>query len=108
VSAASFLRTIRTKEWKLVRSYPSRNADHLYRLSDDPGETRNLYYPQRFSADINGENLDPGPVDDPYGAVRRDLEHRLTQWQESIQDGALEIEAADRAAAERHTARWSN
>ncbi len=39
---------IRSREWKLIRHFEPNVADELYRLSTDPGETRNLIDEPRY------------------------------------------------------------
>jgi uncharacterized sulfatase len=65
------MRMIRTPQWKLVRHHFTNMLDELYNLSDDAGETKNLY------------------GDAKHRAVRNDLQKRLTDWQRSIDDPLL-------------------
>ena len=67
----AFLRMIRTDEWKLVRHYFDRDADELYNLRDDPGETNNLYTSTRHTK------------------TRAGLQQQLIRWQRSIGDPIL-------------------
>jgi uncharacterized sulfatase len=62
------MRMIRTDEWKLIRHYDGGQADELYHLSADAGESKNLY----DSA--------------PHKEVRDKLQARLTEWMKSIGD----------------------
>ncbi len=73
------MRMIRTADWKLVRHYRADGLDELYDLKNDPDENRNLY----------------GAA--ARGAVRDDLQRRLTAWMRSIGDPLL----AEEGRAER-------
>jgi uncharacterized sulfatase len=70
-SGLAYMRMIRTNEWKLVRHHHSMFMDELYNLREDPGETKNRY----------------GSA--AHRAVRDQLQKRLTEWQESINDPLL-------------------
>lgn len=69
------LRMVRLGKWKLVKHF-SQGAlsdwiDELYDVQADPGETQNL-------------------ISQPeHQAIRRDLEQRLTAWQQKIKDPVL-------------------
>ncbi len=69
--AVDFMRMIRTGEWKLVRHYFSQGADELYHLSEDPGETRNLFNDPR------------------HAQTQAGLQKRLLRWQRGIDDPIL-------------------
>lgn len=71
-SGLAFLRMIRTQKWKLVRHYYTNFLDELYNLTDDPEERTNLY-----------RRVD-------HKEVRRHLQHRLLEWQHSIDDPLLQ------------------
>jgi uncharacterized sulfatase len=70
-SSLAYMRMIRTNEWKLVRYHHAMSMNELYNLKDDPGETKNRY----------------GAA--AHRAVRDQLQKRLTEWQESINDPLL-------------------
>jgi uncharacterized sulfatase len=67
----AYMRMIRTDEWKLIRHYHSKFMDELYNLKDDPHETKN-----RYGAAAARE-------------VREQLQKRLSEWEEAIQDRRL-------------------
>jgi uncharacterized sulfatase len=60
------MRMIRTARYKLVRYLGASFQDELYDLSEDPGETRNLYRSEAARA------------------VREDLEKRLAEWRRGL------------------------
>ena len=60
------MRMIRTARHKLVRYLGTSFQDELYDLSEDPGETRNLYRSEAARA------------------VREDLETRLVEWRRGL------------------------
>jgi uncharacterized sulfatase len=60
------MRMIRTARHKLVRYLGASFQDELYDLSEDPGETRNLYRGQAAAA------------------IRADLEARLVEWRRGM------------------------
>jgi uncharacterized sulfatase len=70
-SGLAYMRMVRTDEWKLVRHHRANMMDELYHLSEDPGETRNLYN------------------DSKPRAIRNQLQKRLTEWQRAIGDPIL-------------------
>ena len=45
------MRMIRDREWKYIHRYPY-GAHELYHLTDDPGETRNLYGMPEYEAKV--------------------------------------------------------
>ena len=65
------MRMIRTDRWKLVRHCFTPLRNELYDLKNDPKELKNLY---RKAKTI---------------PIRRELEDRLTAWQEAINDPVL-------------------
>jgi arylsulfatase A-like enzyme len=65
------MRSIRTARWHLVRQYLGGQADELFDLQNDPGETRNRY------------------DDAKLRATRDDLQYRLDTWMQSIDDPLL-------------------
>jgi arylsulfatase A-like enzyme len=67
----AYMRMIRTPEWKLVRHHFADGLDELYDLKNDPDERRNLY------------------GDKKYRYVREELQRRLTEWQQSVDDPIL-------------------
>jgi len=69
--AADFMRMIRTGEWKLIRHYFTADADELYHLRDDPGETRNLFNDSR------------------HARIKAGLQKKLLRWQRDIDDPLL-------------------
>jgi uncharacterized sulfatase len=72
---AAWMRMIRTDGWKLVRHHMCNGLNELYNLRDDPGETRNLYHRRAARA------------------MRDALQQKLTEWQKSIEDPVLVLDA---------------
>lgn len=68
----AFMRSIRTKEWHLVRYHLGVGMDELFDLVNDPEETTNLIKSPKAQK------------------VRGELEARLLEWQRSIGDPLLE------------------
>jgi arylsulfatase A-like enzyme len=60
------MRMIRTARYKLVRYLGASFQDELYDLSEDPGETRNLYR------------------NEAARAARADLEARIAEWRRGL------------------------
>jgi uncharacterized sulfatase len=71
----AFMRMIRTDRWKLVRHHFCNGLDELYDLQSDPGEKKNLYWAPAAKA------------------TRDELQARLTNWQQSIDDPILKSSA---------------
>lgn len=66
------MRSIRTERWHLVRQYKKNGQpDELFDLQADPQELRNLY------------------DDAKHGAVREQLQKRLTEWMRGVDDPLL-------------------
>lgn len=73
----AFMRSIHTSDWKLVRHHMCYGDNEMYNLKDDPNENKNLYY-----------NKDP-----QVREMRDKLQARLTEWQQSINDPVLTLDA---------------
>ena len=106
---AEFLRMIRTKKWKLVRTYLGPTGNQLFDLEKDPEEMNNLYYigardriphMEDFGQEVLFEN--------PHAKVIEDLQNRLTAWQESIGDPVLEMERIQKKARRAVRERWQH
>jgi len=105
-----FLRSIRTDRWKLVKAYVSRDRSGLlYDLDNDPNETTNLYYPRLDTDAISDRTTDWASVDrtNAYEEIRDDLERRLLEWQQSIDDPILAADRAYRDGIDAARAKWS-
>ncbi|MEW6305344.1 MAG: sulfatase-like hydrolase/transferase [Verrucomicrobiota bacterium] len=72
----AYMRMVRTPKHKLVRHYHANMMDELYDLEKDPGEERNLMRP---NASLDAE----------LQRVVDDLDLRLLEWMESIDDPRL-------------------
>jgi len=70
----AYLRMIRTKKYKYVRSFKTNYMDELYDLESDPDETRNLLRRRGRTG---------------WAKVADPLRKRLTDWQKSIDDPIL-------------------
>jgi uncharacterized sulfatase len=102
------IRMIRTKKWKLVRTYLNPGGDILIDLEKDPEELRNLYHPAYESLSLY---KDQGQVHEgvhTYREIIKELQKRLTEWQESINDPALSLDKAYRDAMKAVRDRWKN
>ena len=71
----AFMRMIRTRDRKLVRHHMTDGHNELFNLKLDPAENRNLYH------------------NPPARAARDRLQQRLTEWQKSIDDPVLKLDA---------------
>src|SRR5439155_7615776 len=69
----AYMRMIRTPQWKLVRHHFTNGLDELYNVQDDPDEKKNLF-------------RDPASQD-----MRKELQQKLTAWQQSFDDPILKI-----------------
>lgn len=67
----AFMRSIQTERWHLVRHHFTNMLDELYDLQKDPGELKNLY------------------SDPKHRTIREELQRRLTEWQQTIDDPIL-------------------
>ncbi len=67
-SGLSYMRMIRTEQWKLVRRAHANGMDELYDLAKDPAETKNV-----LGAPANS-------------AIRKQLNEQLLEWMKSIND----------------------
>ena len=107
IGGMQFIRMVRTKRWKLVRTYLNPGGNALYDLEDDPEEMKNLYY-----RDLRGVRMetDSGqsrrlPIH-PYRDVLDDLQGRLASWQREIGDPALVLDSLYLQSKRETRARW--
>jgi choline-sulfatase len=75
-SGLSYMRMIRTSQWKYVKHYHENMMDELYDLKNDPGETVNL---------IGKKKAGKQSIQD----VVKELREKLVAWQKSIDDPVL-------------------
>ena len=71
----SFMRMIHTKDWKLIRHHMTDGHNELFNLKLDANENRNVYH------------------NPPAKTARDRLQDRLTEWQKSIDDPVLKLDA---------------
>ena len=86
------IRMVRTKKWKLVRTYLNPGGNVLINLENDPEERKNLYYQIPESRDVYKDHGQVMTGIHPYAEIRDELQKRLTEWQRSINDPALVLE----------------
>jgi choline-sulfatase len=107
VGQAGFVRMVRTRNWKLVRTHLNPAGNQLFDLAKDPEEMTNLYY-------LNFRRI--SPIEDfgqtshrphPFAEVLQDLQARLTKWQEAIGDPAPHLDADYEKARETTRKGWS-
>lgn len=91
LSTMDFIRMVRTKKWKLIRTYLNAGGNKLFDLKNDRDEMHNLYYLGRHVLKPDEEGL-PRPTVHPHAEVLNELQRRLTEWQVSINDPALRLE----------------
>ncbi len=107
IGQMGFLRMIRTERWKLVRTYLNPGGNQLFDLTKDPEEMNNLYY-------LNFEHIpmaqDRGQTSrrvHPFNNVLENLQARLTSWQKSISDPALELDSLFQQARKKTRNSWA-
>jgi len=106
IGAMQFIRMIRTSRWKLVRTYLNGGGNELYDLKNDPEELHNLYHDWRRGP-LETDSGQSRRVANPYAPVRDSLQKRLAEWQRSIGDPALELDARYAEVRRRMRERWS-
>jgi len=109
VGNLELVRMIRTKRWKLVRSYLNPGGDQFFDLENDPEEMRNLFYPQNPAYSYGDVENDTGQVvrvPDPHTSTKAELQRRLTEWQRAIDDPALPADSVYHAKRRAARERW--
>ncbi len=105
LSTMDFIRMVRTKNWKLIRTYLNAGGNKLYDLENDPEEMHNLYYLGRHVLKPD-EGGSPRPTVNPHAEILTTLQNRLTEWQKSIKDPALKLEKIYEEAKKTARKRW--
>jgi hypothetical protein len=98
---------IRTRQWKLVRTYLNPGGNQLFNLENDPEEMDNLYYLDHRSVEREEDPILTGRVPHPYAKILSHLQRQLTEWQESISDPALELDARFLELHDKARKRWA-
>jgi len=109
VGNLELVRMIRTKRFKLVRSYLNPGGDQFFDLEKDPEEMRNLFYPQNPAysyGDIENDSGQVVRVPDPHATTKAELQRRLTEWQRAIDDPALPADSVYHAKRRAARARF--
>lgn len=105
LSVMDFIRMVRTKKWKLIRTYLNAGGNKLFDLENDPEEKHNLYYLGRHVLKPDEGGV-PRPTVNPHAEILENLQRRLTEWQKSINDPALELEKMYEKSKKAARKRW--
>ncbi len=102
-----FMRMVRTKRWKLVRTYLSPGGNQLFDLERDPEEKRNLYFASYRPIPLEQDTGQSRLLEShPHGDTVDRLDTLLTDWLRSIDDPALQLDADYHEAKEAARQRW--
>ncbi len=104
IGVVEFIRMVRTKKWKLVRRYLNPGGNQLFDLENDPGEIHNLFYVDRTAWRAAVEK--GLSVEHPHLEIIAKLQAKMTAWQETTKDPALQLEAVLNEAREETKRRW--
>lgn len=107
IGQIEFIRMIRTKRWKLVRTYLNSGGNQLFDLESDPEEMNNLYYLDNRTVPHEEDPIETSRVPHPHAGILRSMQEQLTQWQLSIGDPALELDARFLELKKEARTRWS-
>jgi len=97
---------VRTKKWKLVRTYLNPGGNLLIDMENDPEEEKNLYYPKYETLDVYKDHGQKSQGVHPYAEIRDRLQKLLTDWQKSINDPSLALDRAYNKARKAARDQW--
>ena len=104
IGVVEFIRMVRTPKWKLVRRYLNPGGNQLFDLENDPGEIHNLFYVDRT---VWRAAVEKGlSVEHPHQEIIAQLQAKMTAWQETTKDPALQLQGVLEEAREETRQRW--